>query len=110
MLEAQVERRLKILEASGLKVLKLRTPGYSGVPDRLILRPRYCPGPPWFVEIKRPGRTERLLQAGVRDDWRARGVLVLPMCDTIGKVDQLVADVLRDVNREYLAKQPAGVI
>lgn len=102
MLEKEVEKRLSVLKSTGFEVLKLKTPGHNGVPDRLILRPRYCPGPPSFVEIKRPGKSERALQAAVRDDWRTRGVIVHPMCDTIEKVDQLVADLMRECNAEYL--------
>jgi hypothetical protein len=43
MKEAVVEGRLKRLERSGFKVLKLRTPGYNGAMDRLILWPTYAP-------------------------------------------------------------------
>lgn len=94
MLEAPVEKRLKRLERYGFLVLKLRTPGYNGVPDRMILRPKYAPGPPAVVEIKRPGATPRLLQAKVADEWRARGVDVLPYCDTYEKVDALIWNLI----------------
>jgi hypothetical protein len=89
MLEMQVEGHLKRLESFGFEVLKLKTPGYSGTKDRLILWPKWSPAPPVFVEIKRPGKNERALQAAVRDDWRARGCDVRPMCDTIEKVQAL---------------------
>lgn len=90
MLEADVERRLKRLERHGFKVFKLRTPGQNGVMDRMILWPKYAPNPPVFVELKRPGKEERLLQACIRDDWRDRGCNVRDMCDTIEKVDALI--------------------
>lgn len=93
MLEKTVELRLKRLEGMGFKVLKLRTPGVSGVPDRMILRPKYAPGPPMFVELKAPRKHERALQAAVRGDWRLRGVDVLDMCDTVEKVDALIDDL-----------------
>jgi len=87
MLEREVESALKVgLENYGFKCLKLVTPGTSGTPDRLILRPKWSPGQPWVLEVKRPGKAERALQGAVRDDWRARGVRVLDMCDTIEKV------------------------
>jgi hypothetical protein len=89
MLEARVEAELKVLERWGFEVLKLRTPGYSGTKDRLILQPRWSPAPPVLVEIKRPGKQERLLQQCVRDDWRARGCDVRDMCDTVEKVRHL---------------------
>jgi hypothetical protein len=89
--EAPVEHRLKTeLEAYGFKVLKLTTPGTNGTPDRLILRPKWSPGPPWVIELKRPKKHEERLQELVRDGWRARGVLVLDMVDTYEKVDALV--------------------
>lgn len=94
MLEAIVEGRLKRLETYGFKVMKLRTPGVSGVMDRMIVWPKYCPKPPTFVEIKRPGKEERLLQAKVRDDWRARGCDVRDMCDTLEKVDALINEMV----------------
>lgn len=107
MLEAVVEARLKRLEDRGWKVLKLRTPGYNGPMDRLLLRPTYAPGPPVFVEIKRPGKEERPLQAGVRDNWRARGVDVRDMCDTIEKVDALIGRLLNETYTKdiWYAKQ-----
>jgi hypothetical protein len=91
MKEAPVEQRLKErLEGRGFKVLKLTTPGTNGTMDRIILRPKWSPGPPWFVEIKRPGKHERRLQEVVRDDWRARGCSVWPCISTYELVDQLV--------------------
>lgn len=95
MKESVVEKRLKTgLEAHGFKVIKLTCPGTNGVPDRLILRPKWSPGAPWVVEIKAPKLHERRLQEIVREDWRARGVLVLDMVDTPEKVDDLVAALL----------------
>ena len=94
MLEASVEKRLKQrLEKYGFKVLKLTTPGASGTPDRMILRPSLFPGPPWFVECKRPGKTERRLQELVRDEWRARGLLVLDVCDSYERVETIVFEL-----------------
>lgn len=89
MLEAVVEARLKRLEGYGFEVLKLRTPGYNGTKDRVILMPKWSPAAPAFVEIKRPGKSERALQIAVRDDWRARGCDVRDMCSTLEEVDQL---------------------
>lgn len=101
MLESKVETRLKRLENYGFKVLKLITPSYNGKMDRLILRPKYSPGAPSFVELKCPGKAERALQEAVRDDWRARGVIIHDMCDTIEKVDLLVSNLLMATGWEY---------
>lgn len=94
MLEAPVEKRLGKLEQHGFKVIKLVTPGTQGSMDRLILRPTWSPGPPHFVECKRPGKAERRLQAVVRDDWRARGALVEDCVNTYEEVDALIAKLL----------------
>lgn len=95
MKEAPVEQRLVgALENYGFKVLKLVTPGTMGSPDRLILRPLWSPGAPWVIEVKRPKKTERRLQEHVRDEWRARGVLVLDMVDTYERVDALVVTLV----------------
>jgi hypothetical protein len=95
MKEVLVEKRLVDgLTARGFKVFKLVTPGHSGTPDRLILRPKWSPGPPWVIELKAPKKHERRLQELVRDEWRERGVLVLNMVDTYEKVDALIAKLL----------------
>jgi hypothetical protein len=101
MLEAPVENRLtSSLEAVGFKVLKLVTPGSAGSMDRLILRPKWSPGAPHFVECKRPGKEERRLQAVVRDDWRARGVIVEDCVSTYEEVDALVGKLIALVKKE----------
>lgn len=52
LLEKDVERKLrKAVEAYGGKCLKWVCPGWSGVPDRLVLLPG---GRAVFVETKRP--------------------------------------------------------
>lgn len=95
MLESVIEAALKTgLEQYGFKCPKLVTPGYSGVPDRLILQPMWSPAPPAFVELKRPNARERKLQAAVRDEWRERGCDVRRMCDTIERVQRLCSELL----------------
>lgn len=104
MKEAPVEKRLKRLEECGFKVLKLVTPGYSGVMDRLILWPKWAPRAPTFVEVKRPGKDERPLQAAVRDDWRERGCDVRERVSTYEEVDALVRTLLREAGTMQLFK------
>lgn len=90
MIEAPVEKRLKSrLEGEGFKVLKLTTPGDAGAMDRLIMRPLWSPGAPYFCECKRPGKTERRLQELKRDEWRKRGCQVLDVCDTYARVEEI---------------------
>lgn len=104
MKEATVEGALKMLEGWGFKQLKLKTPGTSGTKDRLILMPTWAPAPPAFVELKRPGKEERPLQAAVRDDWRARGCDVRDMCDTVFKVHLLCSVLLVEAVWRYNMK------
>jgi len=59
MLEKQLEKKLKTeVEKLGGLCLKLVTPGFTGIPDRLVIMPG---GNIWFVEMKAPGaeRSER---------------------------------------------------
>ena len=101
MKESAIEQRLVFsLGTHGFKVLKLTCPGTNGVPDRLILRPTWSPGPPWVVELKAPKKHERRLQELVRKDWLERGVLVLDMVDTYDKVDLLVANLVAICTRD----------
>lgn len=89
MLERVVEKRLKALEGYGFDVLKLVCPGFAGVPDRMIVAPKWSPAPPAFVECKAPGKRERALQEAVRDDWRKQGMDVRDMVDTPSAADAL---------------------
>jgi hypothetical protein len=90
MKEAPVEKRLKArLEAGGFKVLKLETPGTIGVPDRMILRPHYSPGAPFFVECKAPDKPLRVIQERIAEDWSKRGIQVLTVCDSYDRVDEI---------------------
>lgn len=110
LLEAQIEKRLTDgLIGKGFKVLKLVTPGTNGTPDRLILRPRWSPGPPWVIELKRPKKTERLLQEKVREEWRERGVLVLDMVNTYEQVDALVQKLYEICNGKQVYFKPPVV-
>lgn len=93
--EIKIEKRLKDgLEAYGFKCIKLVTPGSAGIPDRLILAPKWSPSPPVFVELKAPNKKERSLQTEVANDMRWRGCCVKNACDTFKKVDDLVDSML----------------
>lgn len=57
--EKHLEKKLK-KEVKNLKGLALKfvSPGFNGVPDRLVLRA----GRAWFVEVKSPGKKPSILQ------------------------------------------------
>lgn len=100
--ESDIEKRLvERLSDYGFKVLKLYTPGNTGTMDRMILRPRYSPGPPRFVELKRPGKKLRKLQAAIAIDWTARGCEVLKPCSTIADVEILCSYLIEEVMPDY---------
>lgn len=64
MLESKVEQkfRLRVEKELGAKVLKLVSPGNSGVPDRIVLQAK---GKIYFVELKQKGKKPRPLQKHV---------------------------------------------
>lgn len=97
MLERSVEdhfcRRLK---RDGFDVLKLRTPGNRHVMDRMILMPMWAPGPPEFVEVKRPGEKPRRAQLETAIAWGKRGVTVRPFISTIEEADALADKIIAE--------------
>ncbi|MBR0411089.1 MAG: VRR-NUC domain-containing protein [Eubacterium sp.] len=79
MQERDVERKLKErVEALGCMCLKFVSPGYTGVPDRMILLPG---GEMFFVELKAPGKKERPRQKYVQQKLRDMGFTVLSSID-----------------------------
>lgn len=60
MLEKDIEQKLvKAVKRIGGMCLKFTSPGFDGVPDRLVLLPL---GRMAFVELKAPGKEPRPLQ------------------------------------------------
>ena len=95
MLEKVIERRLKReVERTilGAACMKWVCPGYSGVPDRMILLPG---GKIVFVELKAPGKHERARQEYVHTRLRKLGFDVFPSIDSPAKVDEVVRYCLR---------------
>ncbi len=94
MLETDVEQYLRKkvkTELHGL-ALKFVSPGFNGVPDRIILVPM---GRIYFVETKAPGKKLRKLQEWVCGVIRGLGFVVLRI-DTKPKVDAFVREVKND--------------
>lgn len=67
--------------------LKLVCPGFTGLPDRLILLPG---GRMAFAELKRPGQHERQRQAFVQSRLRKMGFRVFSGVDCPGMVDAVL--------------------
>ncbi|MCD8371781.1 MAG: VRR-NUC domain-containing protein [Clostridia bacterium] len=90
MLESEIEKQLvKKVESLGCGVMckKFTCPGYAGMPDRIIL---LSGGQTVFVELKQPGKKERLRQRYVQSLLRKSGFTVFSsVCDEAG-IDRVV--------------------
>lgn len=92
MLESEVEKKLckKVKEELHGRAFKFVSPGFSGVPDRIILVPM---GRIYFVETKAPGKKLRKLQEWVRGLIQELGFVVLQI-DTPEKVEVFIRQVM----------------
>ena len=93
MLEKEVESKLiKPIKSMGGLCLKFVTPGFTGVPDRIILLPG---AHIVFVETKKPGTKERPRQEYVQGILRRLGFTVYSTVDNAAKVAVVVEDCRR---------------
>lgn len=94
MLEKEVEKKLCERVKKDLQgvAFKFVSPGFNGVPDRIILVPM---GRIYFVETKAPGKKLRKLQEWVRGLISDLGFVVLRI-DTVEKVDAFIRQVNED--------------
>ena len=86
MREKYVEQRLiKAVRCSGGLALKFVSPGFNGVPDRLLL---FTGGRAAFCEVKAPGQKPRPLQVHRMEQLRRLGfkVFVIDDMEQIGGV------------------------
>lgn len=98
ILEKELERRLRQkLKAlgKGIQCLKFESPGCVGVPDRIILMPH---GRTIFVELKRPGKKERVRQDYMQAILRSLGYTVYSSVDSFDYVE-LIVDHCKEVLR-----------
>ena len=88
MAERDLERRLRDqLRRAGCLPLKFESPGYTGVPDRIVLIPG---GRIVLGEMKAPGEKERPRQVYVQGLLRRLGFTVFSAVDSREKIDDVV--------------------
>lgn len=92
--EDKLRKRVKAL-GHGARCLKFESPGFTGVPDRMILLPG---GNLIFVEMKQPGKKERKRQEYVHGVLRGLGFEVIPTVDSMERIE-LVIDRCKEVLR-----------
>lgn len=95
-LEKDIERLLvERIRKIGGRCLKFVSPGFTGVPDRIILLPG---GRIRFAETKQKGKYERARQKVVHRLLRELGFIVYSTVDSSEKVNAIVADCLEVMN------------
>lgn len=93
MTEKQIEQRLvKAVKDRGGLCPKWVSPGWDGVPDRIILFPG---GRMAFVEVKRPSEKPRPLQLRRHGQLQVLGFTVYVLDDE-NKIPEIIREVLED--------------
>jgi hypothetical protein len=93
MREKQIERKLvNAVKAVGGIAPKFVSPGYDGMPDRLLLLPG---GRMAFVEVKSPGENPRPLQTARHRLLRKLGFKVYVL-DAATDIDKIMKEVMPD--------------
>ena len=90
MREKTIERKLftAVREAGGI-ALKLVSPAYAGLPDRLVLLPG---GHAAFVEVKAPGQKPRVLQV-IRMEFLSRLGYRVYMLDSVERIGEILDEI-----------------
>lgn len=103
MREKDVEQRLfKAVRQSGGLALKFVSPGFNGVPDRLLLFPG---GRLAFCEVKAPGENPRPLQVHRMEQLRSLGFRVY-VVDSEDGVRELLEDKKTDTSLTRAKREP----
>ena len=90
MLEKEIEQRLvEAAKRVGGLALKFVSPGYDGMPDRLLLLPG---GRMSFVEVKAPGMKPRPLQRRRHELLRGLGFRVYVL-DAGEQIEQIIKEM-----------------
>ena len=97
MREKAIEQKLcRAVRRCGGLSLKFVSPGFSGVPDRLVLFPG---GRMAFVEVKSPGSKPGPLQVRRHEQLRKLGFCVY-VVDGVGRIEEILEDVLSGKSRK----------
>ena len=90
MLEKQIENKLtrSVKKAGGIS-LKFVSPGFAGIPDRLVLLPD---GMCAFVELKAPGKHMRPLQT-VRHRMLQKLGFKVYVIDSVEQIEGVINDI-----------------
>jgi len=90
MYEREIERKLvRAVKSMGGIAPKFVSPGYDGMPDRIILLPGSKAA---FVEVKAKGRKPRLLQLQRHEMLRRLGYKVFVL-DDAGQIEEIIRDI-----------------
>ena len=92
MNETKIEQKLRdeVKRRGGL-ALKFVSPGFVGVPDRIVLMPDGNVG---FVEVKAPGEVPRAIQVSVHKRFRRLGFKVFVL-DNIESITHVIDEIER---------------
>lgn len=90
MRESVIERKLlQAVRQSGGLALKLISPGFNGVPDRLLL---FMGGKAAFCEVKAPGQKPRPLQVHRMEQLRKMGFKVF-VVDDVNQIGGIIDEI-----------------
>ncbi len=89
-MEKEIEQKLvqKVKDSGGIAP-KLSSPGFAGLPDRMVLLPG---GKIGFVEVKAPGRKPRELQLSRHKLLRRLGFKVYVL-DDISQIPKIIQEI-----------------
>ena len=94
MKEIAIERKLiQAVRRSGGLALKFVSPGFNGVPDRLLL---FDGGKAAFAEVKAPGLKPRPLQVHRMEQLRRLGFKVF-VVDSVSAINLLLSEMAEGV-------------
>ena len=80
---------MRAVKKMGGRAVKFMSPGFDGMPDRLVLLPG---GKCGFVEVKAPGKKPRALQQVRHEMLRALGFKVYVL-DAREQIEEIINDI-----------------